>query len=105
MNYLEELKKRVAAAFENATGKEDIDNLSSINTTIGLVEQEQNQLMAKNKELIAAYKEAVENGTDCFGGAVLHPGISKQAAKEPTDVPPVQQAPDFAAFVAQELSK
>ena len=94
MNYLEELKKRVAAAFEKATGKEDIDNLSSINTTIGLVEQEQNQLMAKNKELIAAYKEAV-----------LHPGISKQAAKEPTDVPPVQQAPDFAAFVAQELSK
>ena len=94
MNYLEELKKRVAVAFENATGKEDIDNLSSINTTIGLVEQEQNQLMAKNKELIAAYKEAV-----------LHPGISKQAAKEPTDVPPVQQAPDFAAFVAQELSK
>ena len=94
MNYLEELKKRVAAALENATGKEDIDNLSSINTTIGLVEQEQNQLMAKNKELIAAYKEAV-----------LHPGISKQAAKEPTDVPPVQQAPDFAAFVAQELSK
>ena len=94
MNYLEELKKRVAAAFETATGKEDIDNLSSINTTIGLVEQEQNQLMAKNKELIAAYKEAV-----------LHPGISKQAAKEPTDVPPVQQAPDFAAFVAQELSK
>lgn len=94
MNYLEELKKRVAAAFENATDKADIDNLSSINTTIGLVEQEQNQLMAKNKELIAAYKEAV-----------MHPGISKQAAKEPTDVPPVQQAPDFAAFVAQELSK
>ena len=94
MNYLEELKKRVAAAFENATDKEGIDNLSAINTTIGLVEQEQNQLMAKNKELIAAYKEAV-----------LHPGISKQAAKEPTDVPPVQQAPDFAAFVAQELSK
>lgn len=94
MNYLEELKKRVAAAFENATDKAGIDNLSAINTTIGLVEQEQNQLMAKNKELIAAYKEAV-----------LHPGISKQAAKEPTDVPPVQQAPDFAAFVAQELSK
>ena len=94
MNYLEELTKRVAAAFENATDKAGIDNLSAINTTIGLVEQEQNQLMAKNKELIAAYKEAV-----------LHPGISKQAAKEPTDVPPVQQAPDFAAFVAQELSK
>ena len=94
MNYLEELKKRVAAAFENATDKAGIDNLSAINTTIGLVEQEQNQLIAKNKELIAAYKEAV-----------LHPGISKQAAKEPTDVPPVQQAPDFAAFVAQELSK
>ena len=94
MNYLEELKKRVAAAFENATDKAGIDNLSAINTTIGLVEQEQNQLMAKNKELIAAYKEAV-----------LHPGISKQAAKEPTDVPPVQQAPDFAAFVAHELSK
>lgn len=94
MNFLEELKTRVAAAFENATDKADIDNLSAINTTIGMVEKEQNQLMAKNKELIAAYKEAV-----------MHPGVSKQADKEPTDVPPVQQAPDFAAFVAQELSK
>ena len=94
MNYLDELKKRVAEAFKDATEKADIDNLSAINTTIGLVETEQNQLMAKNKELIAAYKDAV-----------MHPGVSKQAEKEPTDVPPVQQAPDFADFVAQAMSK
>ena len=94
MNYLEELKKRVAEAFKDATEKKDIDNMSSINAAIDGLSNEQEQLMAKNKELIAAYKDAV-----------LHPGISKQAAKEPTDVPPVQQAPDFAAFVAQELSK
>lgn len=61
MNYLEELKKYAAA----------IDSLSN----------EQEQLIAKKKELIAAYEEAD-----------MHPGISKQV-------------PDFAAFVAQELSK
>ena len=94
MNYLEELKKRVAEAFQDATEKKDIDNMSKINAAIDSLSNEQEQLMAKNKELIAAYKDAV-----------LHPGVSKQAEKEPTDVPPVQQAPDFADFVAQAMSK
>ena len=94
MNYLEELKQRVAEAFKDATEKKDIDNMSKINTAIERISEEQDQLMAKNKELIAAYKDAV-----------MHPGVSKQAEKEPTDVPPVQQVPDFADFVAQELSK
>ena len=94
MNYLEELKKRVAEAFKDATEKKDIDNMSSINAAIDGLSNEQEQLMAKNKELIAAYKDAV-----------MHPGVSKQAEKEPTDVPPVQQVPDFAYFVAQAMSK
>lgn len=92
MNYLEELRKRVAEAFKDATEKKDIDNMSSINAAIDSLSNEQEQLMAKNKELIAAYKDAV-----------LHPGVSKQAEKEPTDVPPVQKAPDFADFVAQAM--
>ena len=94
MNYLDELKQRVAEAFKDATEKKDIDNMSKINTAIERISEEQDQLMAKNKELIAAYKDAV-----------MHPGVSKQAEKEPTDVPPVQQAPDFADFVAQAMSK
>lgn len=96
MNYLDELKQRVAEAFKDATEKADIDNLSAINTTIGLVETEQNQLMAKNKELIAAYKEAV-----------LHPGVSKQKDEtmDPTNVPEAPKMPDFADFIAQNMPK
>ena len=96
MNYLDELKQRVAEAFKDATEKADIDNLSAINTTIGLVENEQNQLMAKNKELIAAYKEAV-----------MHPGVSVKEDKtmDPTNVPEPQKMPDFADFIAQNMPK
>lgn len=96
MNYLEELKQRVAEAFENATEKTDIDNMTAINTSIKMVEAEQDQLMAKNKELIAAYKEAV-----------MHPGISGKMDEkmDPTNVPESPKMPDFADFIAQNMPK
>ena len=93
MDYLDELKKRVAAAFQNATGKQDIDNLSSINAAIDGLQIEQEQLMAKNKELVAAYKDAV-----------MHPGLSKEQPKDVTDVPPSAAAPDLAQILLDQMS-
>ena len=96
MDYLSELKQRVAEAFKDASEKADIDNLSAINATIGMVEAEKSQLMAKNKELIAAYKEAV-----------MHPGVSesKDEKMDPTNVPEAPKMPDFADFIAQNMPK
>lgn len=96
MNYLDELKKRVAEAFKDATEKADIDNLSAINTAIDGLSNEQEQLMAKNKELIAAYRDAV-----------MHPGVStqKDETMDPTNVPEPPKMPDFADFIAQNMPK
>ena len=96
MNYLDELKKRVAEAFKDATEKSAIDNMANINAAIDCVSQEQEQLMAKNKELIAAYKEAV-----------MHPGVSaqKDETMDPTNVPEAPKMPDFADFIAQNMPK
>ena len=96
MDYLEELKKRVAEAFKDATEKSAIDNMANINAAIDCISQEQEQLMAKNKELIAAYKEAV-----------MHPGISGKEDKnmDPTNVPESPKMLDFADFVAQNMPK
>ena len=96
MNHLDELKQRVAAAFKEKKKKKDIDNMSSINAAIDCLANEQEQLMAKNKELIAAYKEAV-----------LHPGVSGNEDKnmDPTNVPESPKIPDFADFIAQNMPK
>ena len=96
MNYLDELKQRVAEAFKDATEKKDIDNMSSINAAIDCLANEQEQLMAKNKELIAAYKEAV-----------LHPGVSGNEDKnmDPTNVQEAPKMLDFADFIAQNMPK
>ena len=96
MNYLDELKKRVAEAFKDATEKSAIDNMASINAAIDGLSNEQEQLMAKNKELIAAYKEAV-----------MHPGVSVKEDKnmDPTNVPEAPKMPDFADFIAQNMPK
>ena len=96
MNYLDELKKRVAEAFKDATDKNAIDNMANINSAIDCLANEQEQLMAKNKELIAAYKEAV-----------MHPGVSmqKDETMDPTNVPESPQMPDFADFIAQNMPK
>lgn len=96
MNYLDELKKRVAEAFKDATDKNAIDNMANINSAIDCLANEQEQLMAKNKELIAAYKEAV-----------MHPGVSdkKDENMDPTNVPESPKMPDFADFIAQNMPK
>ena len=96
MNYLDELKKRVAEAFKDATDKNAIDNMASINAAIDGLSNEQEQLMAKNKELIAAYKEAV-----------MHPGVNmhKDEKMDPTNVPESPKMPDFADFIAQNMPK
>ena len=96
MNYLDELKKRVAEAFKDATDKSAIDNMASINAAIDGLSNEQEQLMAKNKELIAAYKEAV-----------MHPGVSAKEdnTMDPTNVPESPKMPDFADFIAQNMPK
>lgn len=96
MNYLDELKKRVAEAFKDATDKNAIDNMANINSAIDCLANEQEQLMAKNKELIAAYKEAV-----------MHPGVSAKEDKnmDPTNVPEAPKMPDFADFIAQNMPK
>lgn len=96
MNYLDELKKRVAEAFKDATEKKDIDNMSQINAAIDGLSNEQEQLMAKNKELIAAYRDAV-----------MHPGVSakEDKAMDPTNVPEPPKMPDFADFIAQNMPK
>lgn len=96
MNYLDELKKRVAEAFKDATEKSAIDNMANINAAIDCVSKEQDQLMAKNKELIAAYRDAVS-----------HPGVSlqKDETMDPTNVPEPQKMPDFADFVAHNMPK
>jgi len=67
MGKLEELKQLVAEAFENATEKQDIEQLAKINNAIEDVSKEQNDLVAKNAELVKSYKDLVQHtsfGTD-----------------------------------------
>ena len=93
MSYLDDLKKAVSDAFANASDKETVDKMVSINSLIANVESENKALCDKNKELIAAYKDAV-----------LHPGISEKQP-EPSDVPPVIEAPKFEDFLAKAINK
>lgn len=92
MSYLDDLKKAVSDAFKDASDKETVDKMVSINSLIANVESENKALCDKNKELISAYKDAV-----------LHPGISKEKEPEPTDVPPVADAPKFEDFLAKAI--
>lgn len=73
MSYLQALKDAVSKAFANCQDKESIDNLVNINTAIDKADGEMASLMDKNKELIAAYKEAV-----------THPGVTKEQPKDDT---------------------
>lgn len=75
MTYLEQLKKAVAEAFEGASDKATVDKMVNIQTAIKDVEQENIDLIAKNHELLTAYKEAI-----------AHPGISKERPKDETTV-------------------
>lgn len=94
MDYIEELKKAVSDAFKDASDKETIDKMVSINSLIANVESENETLCSKNKELIAAYKEAV-----------THPGIKQEKEPEPTDLPPAVEPPSFESFLAKAINK
>lgn len=74
-NYLDQLKQAVSEAFKDASDKSTIDKMVNINSLIANVEEENSQLAIKNKELAAAYKDAV-----------IHPGIKKEAEEEVTTI-------------------
>lgn len=61
MSKLEQLKATVAALFENATEKSEIERLAKINNSIDEVESEHKALTEKNAELIKSYKELVKH--------------------------------------------
>ena len=58
---LEQLRAVVAQAFENATSKEQIEQVVKINQTIDEVEQEQKDLIDQNADLIKSYKELIKH--------------------------------------------
>lgn len=89
MSYLDELKKAVSEAFKDASDKDTIDRMVSINSLIANVEEENSQLANKNKELAAAYKDAV-----------IHPGIKDKPEKDVTTIE-TAQAPRFEDYLAK----
>lgn len=90
-SYLEQLKELVSTAFKDAESKEDIDRCSQIEQAIKGIEGEQSDLMDKNKELIAAYKDAV-----------MHPGISETKGEDPVDQP-ASKPVTFEDFIASQI--
>lgn len=92
-NYLEKLKLAVSEAFQDASDKSTIDKMVEINSLISQVEAENGQLASKNKELAAAYKDAV-----------IHPGIKTE--KEP-EVTTIETAPEvrFEDYLRQAMEQ
>lgn len=60
-NKLDQLRQIVAEAFAEATQKQEIEQLAKINNAIEEVSQEQNDLIAKNAELVKSYKDLVQH--------------------------------------------
>ncbi len=87
MSYIEDLKKAVSEAFKDASDKDTIDRMVSINSLIANVEEENSQLADKNKELAAAYKDAV-----------IHPGIKTTPEKDVTTIE-TPQMPRFEDYL------
>ena len=94
MSYLDDLKKAVSEAFKDATDKSTIDQIVTINSLIQNIESENKVLMDKNAELASAYRQAV-----------LYPGVKNEKDSEPTDVPPIIEAPKFEDFLAKAINK
>lgn len=92
-SYLNQLKQAVSEAFKDASDKSTIDQMVNINSLISQVENENSQLANKNKELAAAYKDAV-----------IHPGIKQDAEPEVTTIP-VQQEVKFEDFLKAVINK
>lgn len=94
MNYIEELKKAVSKAFADCQDKKSVDAFVEINTAIDKVEGETAELMDKNKELIAAYKDAV-----------THPAITdKPTVADPTTIKVAKEL-DIRDFLNKEMTK
>ena len=56
MGKLDELRQLVADSFQEATDKKAIEQLALINNAIEEVSKEQDELMAKNADLVKSYK-------------------------------------------------
>ena len=69
-NKLDLLKNIVADAFKEATQKQEIEQLAKINNAIDAVYKEQNELMAKNAELVKSYKDLVQHTSFDVGNKV-----------------------------------
>ena len=91
MTYYEQLKKAVTDAFNDATDKETVDKMASIQAAMDGLEQEHSDLVKRNHELLTAYKEAI-----------AHPGVTKTPEPDTNTVTEVQ-TPDFADILAQSL--
>lgn len=61
MGKLEELRQIVADAFKEATQKQEIEQLAKINNAIEEVSKEQDDLVAKNADLVKSYKDLVQH--------------------------------------------
>ena len=61
MGKLDELRQLVADAFAEAAEKSEIEKLAKINNAIEAVSKEQDDLLAKNADLIQSYKALVQN--------------------------------------------
>lgn len=94
MGYMEQLKQAVADAFKDATDKDTVDRMVSIQAAMEGLEQEQTDLAKKNHELLTAYKEAV-----------AHPGVSNVKEQDVTTVPETPSMPSFEDFLQQAINK
>lgn len=97
MGKLQELKDMVAKMFENATEKENIEQLAKVNNTIAEIETEQKALEDKNAELIKDYKDLVK-----------HTSFKEESKVEPRstgsgNLPSVEEA--LKAFMAEQQNK
>lgn len=61
MGKLDELRQLVADSFKEATEKQEIEQLAKINNAIEEVSKEQDELMAKNADLVKSYKDLVQH--------------------------------------------
>ena len=61
MTKLEELRKIVAKAFENAEKKESIETLAQINTCLDAVGEETKELEKSRDEIVKSYKDLIKH--------------------------------------------
>lgn len=70
MGKLDELRQLVAESFKEATEKQEIEQLAKINNAIEEVSKEQDELVAKNADLVKSYKDLVQHTSFDVGNAV-----------------------------------